>query len=130
MRDLATNIVPVNGLTSATISTETTTTGATITRSDEESLTFIVKVESYTDGNFTLKLQESADSGSTWTDVDSDNVIGTATALTATGTDYLGYNGYEDTVRMAVVSVNETAAVNSVLSGMVIKGDKRHNQVS
>ena len=125
MMDLRSDIAIVNALTSATISTETTTTGVTVDRTGFESVTFAVKVEAWTDGNFTLKLQDSAN-GSTWADVASDFVIGTATALTAVGIDTLGYVGEKQYCRLAVVSVNETAAVNSVLSGVAVKGHARH----
>ncbi len=126
MQDLRHNLSIENGLTSQTINTQTTTTGETVDRTGFESVTFAMKVEAWTDGNFTLKLQDSP-AGSVWTDVASDFVIGTATALIAAGVDTLGYVGNERYCRMAIVSVNETAAVNSVLSGTAIKGDARHN---
>lgn len=76
----------INALTTAAISTNTTTSGATVNRNDYLAIEYFVKLEAVVGtGVFALKVQES-DDGSTWSDVSTEETLGAASFDAATDT--------------------------------------------
>ena len=111
---------------SATIGSNTTTTGATIDMNDVngfESLEVVVVVSSHTDGDFALSYDES-DNGSSWAAAAADDVLG-ASSLVADGTGRLGYVGKKQFARLSIVSTSVTTG--ATLAAVAVRGDARHN---
>lgn len=129
-KDLYTLTAPLVGLEIQTISTDTTTNGATIDTQFYEGVLFTLMSGAYTDGTFTPQLQDSPD-GSTWTDVVDQNGSGSVTGIYYAIGNYsvnlvseggypsaqitgayqatqLGYVGKQQYVRLQIISTDVT----------------------
>jgi hypothetical protein len=126
-QDLHNNVYFVNALSSTAISSNTTTSGATVDTFPSitfESLEFVIRSTAYTDGTYTPNVQES-DDGSTWANVDSEFLIpddGTAESgavITANSQiKRLGYVGKKRYVRLQIVSTSVTTG--ATLSALAV----------
>lgn len=117
----------VNGMTSAAISSNTATNGATVdlaqtTGGDWRTCLFLVIGGTITDGTYTLSLEDS-DNGSAWAAVTgNDKVIGPSSTITATGgTAEIEYTGNRRYCRVVVTSTSVTTggaiSARAVLGG-------------
>lgn len=117
----------VNGMTSASISSNTATNGASIdlaqtTRGDWRTCLFLVTGGTITDGTYTLSLEDS-DNGSAWSAVSgSEKVAGPSATITATaGTAEIEYTGNRRYCRLVVTSTGVTTggaiSARAVLAG-------------
>jgi len=105
--DLHDNCNVLNAFTSATISTDTTTTGAIIDTVGYHGLEFILRSAVITDGAYTVTMTEGDDSGlSDGATVSAANTLGSiAFALTEDNTPKrIGYIGKKRYVRLNIVS--------------------------
>lgn len=91
--------------------------GETIDRKDYDALLFVINTGAIAgDGDFGVKVQESADS-STWTDADADDVLGSAPAtLAATSAYRLSYIGSKRYVRLAITKEGGTSIALSAVA--------------
>lgn len=117
----------VNGMTSASISSNTATNGASIdlaqaSGGDWRTCLFLVTGGTITDGTYTLSLEDS-DNGSAWAAVTgSDKVLGPSSTVTATGgTAEIEYAGNRRYCRLVVTSTGVTTggaiSARAVLGG-------------
>lgn len=107
------------------IASATTVNGNDITHADFQSVTFVGVLGPYTDGDYAIGLEEDTDDGSgnpsgSWTDVASDDLLGTAPTISTAGWFKLGYRGVEPHVRLTVTSTSVTTgayiSANALLS--------------
>lgn len=120
-----------DALAAAVIATDTDTNSTGFDLKDFFIALFVMTVGTYTDGDFTMKLQDSPDD-SVWTDVpagdtinvDVDNDTNATTILAAAGTKKLGYIGVKRFVRAVVTSA--TTTTGATVGVMAIRGHKRN----
>lgn len=127
--DLKNQIKELVAVDFAAIASSTTTVGNIIDTLAFESATFIQALGAYTDGNYTLLIEDGDDSGlSDAAAVADDFLIGTelATVLSAAnGISRIGYVGKKRYVRASIVSDTVTTGVAS--AGVIaILGSPRH----
>lgn len=98
--------------------------GTAVDLTGYNSATFVVDAGAWTDGTHTLKAQES-DDNSTWTDVAAEDLNGSFTAITSSGTATkwykVGYKGTKKWVR-AVTTVTGSPATGAVYGVGVMRG--------
>jgi len=115
--DLHSQIFCANALSNATIATDTTTVGAIIDTAGYESLEFIIKSGTRTDGTFTPLIQDGDDSGLSDAAAVSDTfLVGTEAAAAITASNALGRIGYvgkKRYVRLSIVSTSVTTGCTS-----------------
>lgn len=108
--DQVTPIKTESALDTTSISTNTDTNGNDIDLTgDAHGLTIIVQSGSITDGDYSFTVQESTDGGSSWSDVSSDQIVGSIPDLDSTNANEVnevGYIGSADDVRLQVTSTN------------------------
>lgn len=125
--DIHNSVSQVLALDPVIIATDITTNGNDVDMNDIngfESLEFIMTVGLWTDGDYTLALEES-DDGMAWAAVAAANVIGTATTLSADNlTDRLGYVGKKQFARATVVSA--TTTTGATVTVIAVRSDARH----
>jgi hypothetical protein len=128
--DLKNDISNVDAFTPATIATDTTTAGIEIDMQDFESLTFLLRASSYIDGTYTPLIEESDVSGSGFTAVADDFLIGTeaSAALSAAGVTRIGYVGKKRYVKLSLVSTS--TSTGATLDAVAVKGSPRHSVVA
>lgn len=103
MRDIVHNIKAVNAVTPAVRSASVD--GDAVDLKGFDSVALVVTTGAVTgSGNMTVKLQESDESGSGFTDVDADHLqgVGLADPLVASSTTKIGYRGFKRYVRPAL----------------------------
>jgi hypothetical protein len=131
-KDLKNNIDDSIGIDIQAISSDTTTAGNIIDSSGFESVTFIQATGAYTDGTYTLLIEDGDDAGlSDATAVADDFLIGTeaATALSAANSSsMIGYNGKKRYVRASIVSTSTTSGATA--GCIVVRGDALTNPVA
>lgn len=130
--DLKSNINDVVALNSATISTDTTTTGNAIDTSGYESVTFIPSIGTRTDGTYTPLITECDTSGGSYTAVADADLIGTeaAAALNASNTSSrIGYVGHKQFVKFSFVSAS-TSSGSTGCTCIAVLGSARNNPVA
>lgn len=117
MRDLYSNITAIPALAPAVQSAAGQ--GAAIDTLGAGKLAFVVTTGA-ADGNFGVKLQES-DNGSTgWTDVAADQVDSTAPATLAADSAYrLGYRGWKRYVRLSLTKASGTSIAAGAVAVIV-----------
>jgi hypothetical protein len=133
-RSLYHNVKQVNGFTSATISTNATTTGATVDLAqspggDWRTCLWLVFVGTRTDGTLTLKVQES-DDDSSYTDVTNTNAVqGPSGTITTTGgSAEIGYTGSKRYCRLAIVSTGMTTGITLVQARALLSGSAAYKR--
>lgn len=80
-RELASEVAPIISI--APLLRLVNITGDEIDLTGYESALFITNIGAFTDGTFTLEIQESATSGGSFTAVDSDDLVGTGLTTAA-----------------------------------------------
>lgn len=129
MRDLFHNLSPVSSTSPQTVTSDTTTTGADVTRDESFSLMASMHVGGHSGGTFKLNVQHADDDGNgaadTWADVPDKHLTGTedGTTLSKNGVAAIGYTGGKEHVRFNVVSSN---GANATVGVLVHKGHLRH----
>lgn len=111
VRDIASNHRGVLAL-SAAISTNTNTDGSAVDMADFElGVMFLMAVTAYTDGDYELVIQESADGSTGWTDVAAASLIGATVTLSAAtaGGAVMGKQGAFSTKRYLRARVTSTS---------------------
>jgi hypothetical protein len=128
--DLKNDISNVDAFTPATIASDTTTAGIEIDMQDFESLTFLLRASSYTDGTYTPLVEESDVSGSGFTAVADVFLSGTESdaALSAAGVTRVDYVGKKRYVKLSLVSTSTTTG--ATLDAVAVKGSPRHSVVA
>jgi hypothetical protein len=131
MRDLSSDIKTLNAISPVAISSNTTTNGLIIDRSGFESLTFILRASSYTDGDY-LPLVEEGDQAnlSDAAEVADVSLIGTeaGSILSEEKVAKIGYNGYKRYIRISFVSSSTTTG--ATLDAIAILGHSRDNPLA
>lgn len=117
----------VNGFTTATINSNTTTNGVTVdlqqtTGGDWRTALFLVFAGTVTDGTYTLGVQDSPDNSTWTTQTASDLRLGPSSTITSTGgTAEVEYTGNQRYCRLIIVSTGVTTGgsftCRAVLSG-------------
>ena len=125
--DLKNDIKTLDALAPIVIGSDTTTNGIEIDTNGFESLTFLLRASSYTDGTFTASLEESDVSGSGYTAVDSVFVIGEV-ALTAAGVASIGSVAKKRYIRLVITSTAVTTG--TTLDSLAVLGSPRHAAVA
>jgi hypothetical protein len=130
--DLHHSVDGLNAFSTAAITTNTTTNGITINRLDYLAIEYFVKLEAVAGtGVFNVVLQES-DDGSSWADVDSSEVLGSASFNAAS--DILGTVKRIGTVskkqysRLTIVSTG--VATGSSLAATAVLANPRYEPVA
>lgn len=118
----------VESFASATIDTNTTTTGTEVDTAGFESCDFILAITDWTDGTYAFSLEDSDVSGSGYAAVDSTLVFLKDESLGAAGITQIGYVGHKRYVRLSIVSTGTTDG--AVLYGTVILGTPRYAAVA
>lgn len=128
--DLKSNISNLNAFTPAAISTDTTTAGVEIDTLGFESLTFLMRASTYTDGTYTPLIQESDTSGSGYAAVADNDLIGTEAdaALSAAGVSRIGYVGTKRYVKLSFVSAS--TSTGATLDAVAVLGSPKTAPVS
>jgi hypothetical protein len=122
--DSKNNVSNLNGLTPATIATNTTTAGEIIDTKGFESLSFLNRASDYTDGTYTPLIEDGEDSGLSDAAAVTDTfLIGTEAnaALSADGVSKIGYIGKKRYVRLSYVSTSTTTG--ATLDSVAVLGD-------
>lgn len=122
--DSKNNVSNLNGLTPATIATNTTTPGEIIDTKGFESLSFLNRASNYTDGTYTPLIEDGEDSGLSDAAAVTDTfLIGTeaSAALSASGVSKIGYIGKKRYVRLSYVSTSTTTG--ATLDSVAVLGD-------
>jgi hypothetical protein len=131
-KDLKNNISDSIGVNIQAISSNTTTAGSIIDTSGFESVTFIQAIGAYTDGTYTLLIEDGDDSGlSDAAAVADDFLIGTEAATdlsAANSSSMIGYNGKKRYVRASIVSTSVTTGATA--GCVVVRGDALTNPVA
>lgn len=114
--DVYNDISVLNAFDIQTISSNTTTNGDIIDTQGFEAVTFVFQTGTVTDGDYTVLLEESDDSGFTTSNAVADSdLIGTEAGASFTlDTDdnkvsKLGYNGNKRYLRASIVSTNTSS---------------------
>jgi hypothetical protein len=109
-KDLGNCLAIKNALDAATIATDTDTNGNDIDTQGFEGGVMSLRLGAYTDGSYTLKVQESDTSGSGYTDIPANRLIGTPAALGAANNhDKVGFLANKRWVRIVVTSASTTS---------------------
>jgi len=125
IKEQATNQIVINALESQVIDTDTTTTGAIIDTADyDNGIYFAMSASAYTDGTYTLKIEDGDDSGlSDAADIPAAQLVyGTLPALAAALAEGValskeGIFGNKRYVRASIVSTDtDTGATVEVLA--------------
>ena len=114
VKDLFHNVSVVTALATQNITSNTTTNGVDISWGDFQGLMFVGQVGPFTDGAFEFALEEDTDDGAgnasgSWTDVASEDLLGSAPTLGSAGWFKLGYRGVQPHVRLTVTSTGVTS---------------------
>ena len=131
MQDITKELNLANALNATAISSNTTTAGAAIDLQGYEAMVFAIRSNAWTDGTYTPLVQESDSSGSGYTDVADDDLIGLEAdaAIGAANTvKKIGYVGHKRYVKLSIVSTGVTSGAN--MSAIAIRGHARHNPVA
>jgi len=129
--DSKNNIKPEIALDIQAIASDTTTVGNEIDTAGFESVSFILETGAYTDGNYTLLIEDTDTSGSGYAPVADSFLIGTEadTVLSAAnGVSRIGYVGKKQFVRASVVS--DTVTTGATVGGLAVLGSAHHNPVA
>lgn len=128
--DLKSDISNLNAFTPATINSDTTTAGVEIDTLGFESLTFLMRASTYTDGTYTPLIQESDTSGSYSGSVADNDLIGTEAdaALSAAGVSRIGYVGTKRYVKLSFVSAS--TSTGATLDAVAVLGSPKTAPVS
>jgi hypothetical protein len=129
--DLKNDIGIEVGVDIQAISSDTTTAGNEIDTQGFESITFLQATGAYTDGNYTLLIEDTDTAGSGYAAVADDFLIGTeaATVLSAVNAaSRIGYVGKKRYVRASIVS--DTVTTGATAGVIAVKGAARHNAVA
>ena len=130
-RDLKNNIKVVNGLSIASITTNTTTGGEQVDTQGYESVTVVVMTGARTDGTVTPLLQESDVSGSYSGSVADEDLIGLeadAALSIANGRAIFGYIGKKRYIKPSLVSTSVTTGLTAGIS--IILGNPKSAPVA
>lgn len=126
------NIDELVALDSQTIASDTTTVGNIIDTQGFESLEYLVSLGDWTDGLYTVLLEESEDSG-----LSGSNVVSAAEtlgALPALGADNaigrVGSIGKKRYQRLSIVSTAFSSAGSEAVHAMAILGHPKHAPVA
>ena len=127
-RDLFNNLDPINVLAESTISSDTSTPGASVDMQFFYALLIFLTNTNVTVGDISLLIEDSPDN-SNWTAVEDKFLIGTEAGTlidsTTTGqTAKIGYRGPQRYVRASLVSDNSAAAVGVGIKAVL--GGARH----
>ena len=130
-RDLKNNIKVVNGLSIASITTNTTTGGEQVDTQGYESVTVVVMTGARTDGTVTPLLQESDVNGSYSGSVADEDLIGLeadAALSIANGRAIFGYIGKKRYIKPSFVSTGVTTGLTAGIS--IILGNPKSAPVA
>ena len=116
INDLGNNIKSVNALDATTIATDTDTNGEIIDTQGYEGGAMILRLGAYTDGTYTLKVQEGDEANlSDAADIPAARIVGTASALAAANAhDKLGFIADKRYVRAVVTSASTTSGALNI----------------
>lgn len=122
----------LNAFANAAISTNTTTSGATIDRGNYLAIEYFVKMTAVAGtGVFALKVQES-DDGSTWSDVSTEETLGAAsfdaTVEVVNDVKRIGSVSKKRYSRLQIVSTG--VATGSSFSGLAVLANPREEPVA
>lgn len=111
IKDLGNNSKSLNALDASTIATDTDTNGNVVDTQGYEAGVMLLRLGAYTDGTYTLKVQEGDEiNGSDMADIPAERIIGTASALAAANNhDKLGFIANKQYVRAVVTSASTTS---------------------
>jgi hypothetical protein len=124
-QDLFHDIAAVSSVDPVSITSDTTTTGASVDTDEGMSVTALMQVGAYSAGNFELEVEESYN-GTDWSPVDDDDLLGTEaeTNLSGAGVASIGYVGGARYVRFNVVSAG---GADATVSCAAVKGHLYHS---
>ena len=117
IKDLKNNLSTLNALDAATIATDTTTNGIAIDTQGYESGVMNLRVGTFSDGTYTLGVEESDASGSGYTDIPAARIVGTALALAgANEHDSIGFVANKRYVRATILSASTSSGADITAS--------------
>lgn len=125
-RELEGNISPVYALDTQTISTNTTTAGNEIDTQGFDSLTLLPFTGVLTDGDYTLLIEETDESGSGYTAVADDDLTVTEASVSFTDdaddnvVNKIGYIGSKRFVKVSIVSTGTSSG--AILGCLAVLG--------
>jgi hypothetical protein len=129
--DLKNNIAPELAVDIQAISSDTTTVGTEVDTAGFESVTFILTTGAYTDGNYTLLIEDTDTTGTGYVAVDDSFLIGTEAETTlsaANDSSRIGYVGKKQFVRASIVS--DTTTTGATAGAVVLLGSALSNPVA
>jgi len=123
------HVVTKVALTNQTISTNTTTNGATVDRYGFNSVSFTVLSGSVTDGSYAITVEDSED-GSSWAAAAAASVQGSMTVAATDDNEVneIGYIGVKRYVRIKIVSTGVTTG--GVFGAIAALGEPRRKPVT
>ena len=128
MRDLHNNIAAVVAKTIAAITSNTTTSGATVDMQGYDACEFVVQSGTLTDGSYAINVQHGdLANASDMADAATADLVGAEPTFAATDDDKLkrvGYIGSKRYVRIQIVSTGTTTG--GTLGAVAILGRERH----
>lgn len=102
----------------AAIASNTTTNGDAVATNTYDSVMFVFSVLSRTDGTYAVKIQESDDGSTGWSDIGTDNYNGSQLSVAAVGVSTIGCFGVKKYVRLVVTSTSVTTG--ATVSGIAV----------
>jgi hypothetical protein len=127
MRDLHNNVDAVNALTTATISSNTTTEGIAVDLQGYDSVEIFVKAGTITDGAYALGIEECDTSGGTYTAVAAPQLLGGGQSFASTDDNaikHVGYAGAKRFIKLTIVSTGTTSGGS--FGAVAVTSRKRH----
>jgi len=127
MLDLKARLTTAISLAIAARSSNTEVNGTAVSLGGYNSAVAIVTTGTITDGTHTIKLEESNDGGSTWSDVASTDLDGAFTVVAAANDDALqtvGYKGSAGQIRATVTDA--TSTTGGILGVNIVLSDEQH----
>ena len=129
--DQKSDIKQLSALNIQSITTDTTTAGNEIDMQGFEALTLVIQAGTLTDGTYTPLVQESDTSGSGFTDVANDDLVGTEADAAVDASNEIkriGYVGKKRYVKLSIVSTSTTSG--GTVGSAAIQGAAKHNPVT
>lgn len=131
MYDIHNHVSQVTAVNPQVIATDTTTVGNVVDMNNTEhfeALEIFMTVGLYTDGDYSIVLEES-DDNSVFSAVDAANIVGTAAVVSADNTTTrLGYVGKKRYIRVSILSANTTTGATISAIGVRSKARRRPTQ--
>lgn len=125
MRSVYNNVLPVIALTSASRTANAAVNGTEVDlavfNNNFRSVSFVVTTGTITDGAVVFKIQETDTTGTGYTDVPADHLLGTAPTTAATDDDKVFHFGFIPTKRFCrIVATQSTATSGGIYSAVAL----------